>query len=80
MQANTAGRKMQSVGTDQRRYDHVEVPQVHVLGTAKFRGKHRHQHLEVLRPLGRVAGQISQHRVQDTRNDTQWLRRSCAAT
>lgn len=47
--------------TDQWGYNHVEVPQVHILGTAKLRCKHRHQHLEVLRPLGRVAGQISQH-------------------
>lgn len=61
LQSNKPGIKMKSVGTDQWRYDHVEVPQMHVLGTAKFRGKHRHQHLEVLRPLGRVAGQISQH-------------------
>lgn len=57
------------LNTDQRGYDHVEVPQVHILGTAELRCKHRHQLLEVLRALGRVAGQIPQHGVQDTGND-----------
>lgn len=38
--------------TDQRGYDHVEVPQVHILCTAKLRCEHGHQHLEVLSPLG----------------------------
>lgn len=52
---------MKGLGNYQWGYDHVEVPQVHILGTAKLRCKHCHQHLEVLCPLGRVAGQISQH-------------------
>lgn len=47
--------------TDQRGYNHVEVSQMHVFCTAKLECKHCHQHLEVLRTLGRVAGQISQH-------------------
>lgn len=48
-------------GTDQWGHNHVEVPQVHVFGTAEFGGKYRHQHLEVLGPLCRVAGQIPQN-------------------
>lgn len=47
--------------TDQGGNNHVEVPQVHVLGRAELRGKYRHQHLEVLCPLCRVAGQVPQH-------------------
>lgn len=49
--------------TDQRGYDHVEVPQMHILDTAKLRCKHSHQHLEVLCSLCRVTGQIVQYRV-----------------
>lgn len=47
--------------TDQWGHNHVEVPQVHVFGTAEFGGKYRNQHLEVLSPLCRVAGQIPQN-------------------
>lgn len=54
--------------TDQRGYDHVEVPEVHVLHTAKLGCKHSHQHFEVLCSFCRVTGQISQHCVQDTRS------------
>lgn len=54
-------RNRPSYTTDQRGNDHVEVPQVHILGAAKLWCKHSHEHLEVLRPLCRVAGQITQH-------------------
>lgn len=56
--------------THQRRYDHVEVSQVHVLDAAELGGEHSHQHLEVLCPLGRVTGQIPQHRVQQAERKT----------
>lgn len=49
--------------THQWGYNHVEVPQVHILGTAELWCKHCYQHLEVLRPLSRVAGQVPQHRI-----------------
>lgn len=37
--------------TDQWGYNHVEVPQVHVLDTTELGGKDRNQHLEVLSSL-----------------------------
>lgn len=54
-------KQMKRAWTDQWGHNHVEVPQVHVLGTAELRGKYRNQHLEVLSPLCRVAGQIPQN-------------------
>lgn len=47
--------------TDQWRYNHVEVSQVHVLGATELGCKHVDEHLEVLGSLCRVAGQVPQH-------------------
>lgn len=47
-QTATTAVRSRYLGTDQWRYNHVEVSQVHVLGAAKLRRKHINKHLEVL--------------------------------
>lgn len=43
---------------------------MHVLGAAKLRSKHGHQHPEIFRPFCRVAGQITQDRVEHAGEET----------